>query len=197
MDKYVISEEEEILDAEPPFDDSLKAGIKVMELKKNTKFGHIIDYVNKMFEDETVRRVIFRGVGDAAEKCVSCVEVYKRKRQEELYQWNALSTAKRVTYWDPTVEGMNRLKVTIDTPVIFIMLSRDPYPVELQCMSMQRTSDGIKKVPKPSDGRPARRGGRKPPRGGGSNKWARPSKEANEAETTERREILEKLEKKS
>ncbi|KIH52768.1 hypothetical protein ANCDUO_17123 [Ancylostoma duodenale] len=121
MDKYVISEEEEVLDAEPPFDDSLKTGVKVMELRKNTKFGNIIDFVNKMFEDETVRRVIFRGVGDAAEKCVSCVEVFKRKRQEELYQWNALSTAKRVTYWDPVVPGMNRL-------VFFLSISAFHWP---------------------------------------------------------------------
>ncbi|PIO55773.1 hypothetical protein TELCIR_22839, partial [Teladorsagia circumcincta] len=134
MDKYVISEEEEVLDAEPPFPEPMKADVKVMELHKNTKFGNIIDFVNKLFEDDTIRRVIFRGVGDAADKCVSCVEVYKRKRQEELYQWTALSTAKRVTYWDPLVEGMNRLKVTLDTPVIFIMLSRDPYPPELQCL---------------------------------------------------------------
>ncbi|KIH52456.1 hypothetical protein ANCDUO_17443 [Ancylostoma duodenale] len=144
-----------------------------MELRKNTKFGNIIDFVNKMFEDETVRRVIFRGVGDAAEKCISCVEVFKRKRQEELYQWNALSTAKRVTYWDPVVPGMNRLKVTIDTPVIFIMLSRDPYPVELQCMSMQRSSDtGMKMHAKSAETRSSRRGGRRKERG--SNKWSRP-----------------------
>ncbi|KAK6056193.1 hypothetical protein COOONC_06302 [Cooperia oncophora] len=44
---------------------------------------------------------------------------------------------------------MNRLKVTLDTPAIFIMLSRDPYPVELQCMSMQQSScKGIKIPPK-------------------------------------------------
>ncbi|RCN44436.1 hypothetical protein ANCCAN_09573 [Ancylostoma caninum] len=194
MDKYVISEEEEVLDAEPPFDDSLKAGVRIMELRKNTKFGNIIDFVNKMFEDETVRRVIFRGVGDAAEKCVSCVEVFKRKRQEELYQWNALSTAKRVTYWDPVVAAMNRLKVTIDTPVIFIMLSRDPYPVKLQCMSMQRSSDtGMKMHSKSSETRSSRRGGRRKERG--SNKWSRPSKEAKDKEASERQEIVEKLEK--
>ncbi|ETN86801.1 hypothetical protein NECAME_16116 [Necator americanus] len=146
-------------------------------------------------QDETVRRVIFRGVGDAAEKCVSCVEVFKRKFKEELYQWNALSTAKRVTYWDPIVEGMNRLKVTIDTPVIFIMLSRDPYPAELQCMSMQKSSDkGTKTHSKPPETRPARRGGKRQQQRG-SNKWSRPAKDARETETAERQEILEKLEK--
>ncbi|PIO69227.1 hypothetical protein TELCIR_08960 [Teladorsagia circumcincta] len=122
MDNYVISEEEEVLDAEPPFPESMKADVKVMELHKNTKFGNIIDFVNKLFEDDTIRRVIFRGVGDAADKCVSCVEVYKRKRQEELYQWTALSTAKRVTYWDPLVEGMNRC-VTISWIGV---VNRDP-----------------------------------------------------------------------
>lgn len=50
MDKYMISEEEEVLDAEPPFVESMKAGVKVMELHKNTKFGNIIDYVKKLFE---------------------------------------------------------------------------------------------------------------------------------------------------
>nr|CDJ98263.1 Alba domain containing protein [Haemonchus contortus] len=200
MDKYVISEEEEVYDAEPPFPESMKSDVKVMELHKNTKFGNIIDYVNKLFEDETIRRVIFRGVGDAADKCVSCVEVYKRKRQEELYQWTALSTAKRVTYWDPLVKGMNRLKVTVDTPVIFIMLSRDPYPVELQCMSMQQSSNNQKKIPpKSGPSSSAKRGGtrkqQQQQRGGRTNKWARPAKAAKDTQAQENREILEKLEK--
>ncbi|VDM78600.1 unnamed protein product [Strongylus vulgaris] len=60
--------------------------------------------------------------------------------------------------------------------------------------SMQKTSDGSKKIEKkPTDGRPARRGGKKPQRG--PNKWARPSKEAKEAEMAERHEVVEKLEK--
>uniref|UniRef100_A0A183GTW7 Alba domain-containing protein n=1 Tax=Heligmosomoides polygyrus TaxID=6339 RepID=A0A183GTW7_HELPZ len=160
--------------------------------------------------DETTRRIIFRGVGEAVEKCVSCAEVFKRKHQqleptylfhfhlqEELYQWNALSTAKRVTYWDPIVEGMNRLKVTIDTPAIFIMLSRDPYPVELQCMSMQqsssRTSTGGKSAPSSF----AKRGGNRRPQQQQRrpNKWARPAKGSKDSEAAERQEALEKLEK--
>ncbi|WKY03115.1 hypothetical protein Q1695_016429 [Nippostrongylus brasiliensis] len=206
MDKYVISEEEEVLDADPPFVDSLKTDVKVMELHKNTKFGNIIDYVNKVFEDETVRRVIFRGVGAAAEKCVSCVEVYKRKRQEELYQWTALSSAKRVTYWDPVVEGMNRLKVTLDTPVIFIMLSRDPYPVELQCMSMQQSSVSHPKITARQPSSTVRRGGgrksaqqqyhqQQETQQRKTNKWSRPPKGVRETEAIERQEVLEKLEK--
>ncbi|KAJ1358647.1 hypothetical protein KIN20_017126 [Parelaphostrongylus tenuis] len=144
-----------------------------------------------MFDNE-VRRVVFRGIGDAAEKCVSCVEVFKRKRQEELYQWNALSTAKRVTYWDPLVEGMNRLKVIIDTPVVFIMLSRDPYPAQFQCMSMQ-TSSSIGVTPT-SKGLLAKRGGNKR-RQSTSNKWSQPNKNTREAETAERSKVLGQLEK--
>ncbi|VDM62364.1 unnamed protein product [Angiostrongylus costaricensis] len=192
MDKYVISEEEDVLDAEPPFDDFMKSGITIMELRKNTRFGNIINYVDNLFQNDA-RRVIFRGVGDAAEKCVSCVEVFKRKRQEELYQWNALGTAKRVTYWDPLVEGMNRLKVILDTPVIFIMLSRDPYPSQLQCMSMQLSSSNGIVLPMARRSSPKRRGNQK--RQCMPNKWSQPSKNTKEAEAAERSRILWQLEK--
>lgn len=194
MDKYVISEEEEVLDAEPPFDDSMKAGVTVMELRKNTKFGKIVDYVNNLFENKA-RRVIFRGIGDAAEKCVSCVEVFKRKRQEELYQWNALSTIKRVSYWNPLVEGMNRLKVILDTPVIFIMLSRDPYPVEFQCMSMQQSQTSSSGVGLALSKRLLTKRGVNKRRQSMSNKWSQPNKNTKEAEAVERSKILDQLEK--
>ncbi|KJH50992.1 hypothetical protein DICVIV_02850 [Dictyocaulus viviparus] len=191
MDKYMISEEEEVIDAEPPFDECMKAGVKVMNLQKNTKFAKIIAYVNNLFEDDAVRRVIFRGVGEAAEKCVSCVEVFKRKRQDELYQWNAITVAKRITYWDPMVEGMNRLKVILDTPVIFIMLSRDPYPSELQCMSMQSSSSSASSEFK----RPMNNYGNKKKPQNTSSKWSRPSKYAKEAEKAEHCKIFKQLEK--
>ncbi|KHJ74893.1 hypothetical protein OESDEN_25491 [Oesophagostomum dentatum] len=126
--------------------------------------------------------------------------------REELYQWNALTTAKRVTYWNPLIEGMNRLivlkdrhvycrlKVTIDTPAIFIMLSRDPYPEELQCKRQRSSDNGTKMHRKSGEPRSApRRGGRKQQQG--SNKWSRPTKEAKEAEAAERQELIQKLEK--
>ncbi|KAK5976147.1 Alba domain-containing protein [Trichostrongylus colubriformis] len=183
MDKYVISADEEVLDAEPPFPESLKADVKVMELHKHTKLGNIIDYVNKFFEEDANRRIIFRGLGRAADKCVSCVEVYKRKRQ---------------------VIGRNlpvdspQLKVTIDTPAIFIMLSRDPYPVEFQCMSMQQSPfENMVMSSKNAPSSSTKRGGnrRQQQHGVRTNKWVRTPKGTKDAETVENEAILEKLQK--
>ncbi|KAJ1363640.1 hypothetical protein KIN20_023555 [Parelaphostrongylus tenuis] len=79
MEGYVLCDEE-MLDIEPPFDDSLKAGVVVMDIQKDCGFGNIINRVDTMFDNE-VRRVIFRGVGDAKKKCMVCVEVIKNRRQ--------------------------------------------------------------------------------------------------------------------
>ncbi|KAJ1367094.1 hypothetical protein KIN20_027947 [Parelaphostrongylus tenuis] len=82
MEGYVLCDEE-MLDIEPPFDDSLKEDVVVMDIQKDCGFGNIINRVDTMFDNE-VRRVIFRGVGDAKKKCMVCVEVIKNRRQNVL-----------------------------------------------------------------------------------------------------------------
>ncbi|KAJ1352700.1 hypothetical protein KIN20_009102 [Parelaphostrongylus tenuis] len=79
MEGYVLCDEE-MLDIELPFDDSLKAGVVVMDIQKNCGFRNIVNRVDTMFNNE-IRRVIFRGVGDTKANCMACVEVIKKKRQ--------------------------------------------------------------------------------------------------------------------
>ncbi|KAJ1353345.1 hypothetical protein KIN20_009955 [Parelaphostrongylus tenuis] len=51
MEGYVLCDEE-MLDIEPPFDDSLKAGVVVMDIQKDCGFGNIINRVDTMFDNE-------------------------------------------------------------------------------------------------------------------------------------------------
>ncbi|KAJ1367095.1 hypothetical protein KIN20_027948 [Parelaphostrongylus tenuis] len=120
---------------------------------------------------------------------VDCVDVVSRfpptqSLKEKLYEWSANIMAKRVTYWNPIGEGMNRLKVITDIPVIFIMLSRDPYSSELQCMSMQLSLN--KKVELPMSKIPLAKSGENKSKQSISNECSQPSRNTEEAEAAER-----------
>ncbi|CAJ0953688.1 unnamed protein product, partial [Mesorhabditis belari] len=143
MENYVPDEGEQEIEANSPFPSPFDdvASMKVMDVKKNTKFGNIIDYVIKYFQDENNRFVMFKGVGDGADKCISCVEVLKKRYKDPFYQWNSVNYGRKIVYWNPVVDGLDRLRVTIDTPVMFILVSKDPFPDDLRCLSMQTSVD--------------------------------------------------------
>jgi hypothetical protein len=88
------------------------------------------------FQTKTVSRLIFHGVGDGCEKCVSCVEILKKAINEPLYQWNCLTTKK--------IPGDNIEDAAAEKciPEIFVMISREQYPEEY------RSSRYIKKCNK-------------------------------------------------
>nr|CDP95722.1 Bm9863 [Brugia malayi] len=92
----------------PPFPTELTADTKEMIVKENTKFKNILSFVDKLFEDTNCRMVIFKGVGEATAKCISCVEVFKRNyKNGVLYQWNEIVFTRRTDSWLPTVENLS------------------------------------------------------------------------------------------
>uniref|UniRef100_A0A915PTM9 DNA/RNA-binding protein Alba-like domain-containing protein n=1 Tax=Setaria digitata TaxID=48799 RepID=A0A915PTM9_9BILA len=130
MDNYIKDSEVDV-PCLPPFPVELTNGAKEMAVKENTKFRNIFTFVNKLFEDPNCRKVIFKGIGEATGKCVSCVEVYKRNYKDGiLYQWNKIVFTRRTDFWTPTIEGLSKILVHVDVPTIYILISRDPFPVD-------------------------------------------------------------------
>ncbi|KAM3724839.1 Ribonuclease P protein subunit p25-like protein [Dirofilaria immitis] len=128
MDNYV-KESEISIPCSPPFPTELTTDIKEMIVKENTKFKNILTFVDKLFEDANCRMVIFKGVGEATAKCISCVEVFKRNyKNGTLYQWNKIVFTRRTDSWSPTTDNLNKLLVHVDVPTIYILISRDPFP---------------------------------------------------------------------
>lgn len=123
-----------------PFPKELIEGVTEMIVKEGSKFKNILGFVEKKFEDPKCRRIIFKGVGEATAKCISCVEVFKRSHKNEvLYQWNAVTFSRRSDVWlpDSSKEGLSKLLVHVDVPTMFILLSRDPFPSEYNNHSCQ------------------------------------------------------------
>ncbi|MCP9258902.1 hypothetical protein DINM_001376 [Dirofilaria immitis] len=140
MDNYV-KESEISIPCSPPFPTELTTDIKEMIVKENTKFKNILTFVDKLFEDANCRMVIFKGVGEATAKCISCVEVFKRNyKNGTLYQWNKIVFTRRTDSWSPTTDNLNKLLVHVDVPTIYILISRDPFPENFIDESFQDSS---------------------------------------------------------
>uniref|UniRef100_A0A914EF26 DNA/RNA-binding protein Alba-like domain-containing protein n=1 Tax=Acrobeloides nanus TaxID=290746 RepID=A0A914EF26_9BILA len=158
-----------------------------MIIKVNTKFRNIVSYVEKEMQKQNARRIIFYGVGEASEKCISCVEYFKgrytKNTGETLYQWSILQQAVATDVWKPDDEQMRTLKVEMRVPAMFIMISRDPFLEQYQCPSIQSTAEEypsfLKKQKRGPDPRKSRnQAHQKKSRedGGSSNPWRRPEK---------------------
>uniref|UniRef100_A0A914VPI7 C2H2-type domain-containing protein n=1 Tax=Plectus sambesii TaxID=2011161 RepID=A0A914VPI7_9BILA len=77
---------------------------------------------------EETRKVLFAGCSEGIAKTISCVEVFKRQHKSELFQLNKVCFRRTEEYWEPEIQGVDRLKVNRDVPVIFILISRDSLP---------------------------------------------------------------------
>uniref|UniRef100_A0A915BN77 DNA/RNA-binding protein Alba-like domain-containing protein n=2 Tax=Parascaris univalens TaxID=6257 RepID=A0A915BN77_PARUN len=181
MDDYV-KDGELFVDCPPPFPAEMIDGVKVMHIKEGTKFKNILNNVEKQFQDPNCRRIIFKGVGEATAKCISCVEVFKRSFAESiLYQWNEAIFSRRTDTWKPMRENLSNILVHVDVPTLFILISRDPFPakyINKSCQSSdiqvtgftsKSSSDSREKnaqrTQKPKINRPSE-----------ANKWKRPLK---------------------
>ncbi|KAH7711719.1 DNA/RNA-binding protein Alba-like [Aphelenchoides avenae] len=189
MDDYMLMAVDTDAECECPFPAALREGVLQMEVKKNTKFRNILTRVEKEFQNPEVRRVMFHGVGEGAEKCISCAEVFKKKFTETTHQWTKLTSVNAKDIWAPNQPEMDTLAVEKRIPAVYIMVSRDPYAEEFQCASIQASDDKLpsflKRTPgekKPfQGGGPRHRGGqqKRPPGDvppGGENPWKRPDR---------------------
>ncbi|EFP09623.1 hypothetical protein CRE_25544 [Caenorhabditis remanei] len=203
MDNYVPSDETTV-EPSNPFPPPYNAeDAKVMLVSKSSKFSKINSYVREYFTESSDRNrfVVFKSTNGATEKAISCVEVFKQQFEEPLYQWTRVVCSKRIVLWKCQQEGPRDIRVTVEVPVIFIVISRDPFPGEYSCMSMQCSSDKeIAFLPNnrashgsggKSDKKKPKKGNRKTNEG---NKWTKPSSEQRKNEQKERNQLLKEIE---
>ncbi|MFH4981539.1 hypothetical protein AB6A40_008248 [Gnathostoma spinigerum] len=191
MENYVKSGEKEV-ECRLPFD--VSEDVKIMNIKTGTKQRNILTYVEKEMQNPQVRQIVFRGFGEATAKCISCVEVFKRSYKDgTLYQKNDVAFSRRSDIWTPNKAELSTLLVHVDTPSIFILLSKDPFPNDVLSESCQTSNDEVTGF-MPKDKIRTRQSGRRyqknAPSGDSNdkpklkrpsdpNKWKRPPKKQN------------------
>ncbi|XP_068247497.1 ribonuclease P protein subunit p25-like protein [Palaemon carinicauda] len=93
-----------------------------LDISPSTKIRDAITIALEKLKTE--KQLLWVGAGPAVMKVVSVVEIVK-KRVKGLHQVTQLSYKRVDEYWEPKVEGLDRLKVTREVPAIAILLSRD------------------------------------------------------------------------
>ncbi|KAL3111486.1 hypothetical protein niasHT_017713 [Heterodera trifolii] len=120
--------------------------------RKHTKIERILKRIDvELQKDGTesgVRQLLFHGIGDGCERCVSCVEVLKSRlasQGKNVFQWNELSSSTTTTTTSSKCDGMEALKISENSPkndtakpskndencrqpVLAILISLDPFP---------------------------------------------------------------------
>ncbi|TKR77118.1 hypothetical protein L596_018147 [Steinernema carpocapsae] len=145
-EETALAEEQETIQTveicQIPFPSQFVENTKVVYVKKNSKFENLHRFASEEMKKKETRHIIFRGYGEACEKCISCVEVFKRNNiSGKLYQWNKAKFSKSTTVYPPAFEGAKQKVVEKQLPTLFILISKDPFPEELQCGSMQTSED--------------------------------------------------------
>nr|CAD2209091.1 unnamed protein product [Meloidogyne enterolobii] len=136
-----------ILSTNSPFPEDLIKNVSIFILKKHTKFERIIARAEKDFfgfllnsrqifkkffsKDENIRKLIFQGTGNGCEKCICFAEVFKQKIKQPIFQWNVLRKNQN------NKSSENEKERNLITPEMFILISKDPFPDEYQCLSQQ------------------------------------------------------------
>ncbi|CAB3401508.1 unnamed protein product [Caenorhabditis bovis] len=199
MDNYVPAEER-VEEAANPFPEAFH-GCPVMSVGKNSKFAKLHAFVNRHFEDASNRFVMFQSIDGATDRVISCVEVFKQCHDGELYQWTKIASTKRIILWKCVIDGPRDIVATVDVPVLFVLLSKDAFPAELSCLSMQCSTDKdvafrehqptTKRTPQK---RQASKRGMNASQTSGS-KWAKPTPDQRRKEQAERQQVFDEIEK--
>uniref|UniRef100_T1JAK3 DNA/RNA-binding protein Alba-like domain-containing protein n=1 Tax=Strigamia maritima TaxID=126957 RepID=T1JAK3_STRMM len=96
-----------------------------MKVQAGSKLNLLLSYAIGQFKDDSIKQIVFSGSGNAITKTVTCVEIMKRKHRS-VYQITRMGDKKIEEFWDPKLEGLDRLKVTRLLQTIHILLSKSP-----------------------------------------------------------------------
>ncbi|ESP01926.1 hypothetical protein LOTGIDRAFT_225039 [Lottia gigantea] len=118
-DKGAVKEEP----SPSPFED--KKDLITMKVNTGSKIRNLMGFALTKMKDETMREICWYGSGDAIAKTITCAEIVKRK-MKKLQQISKLRYKKIEEYWEPKMEGLERLRMNKNIPEIFILLSKDP-----------------------------------------------------------------------
>lgn len=121
MENYLKGEVREV---EMP--DMFSLGKKDVHMKvaAGSKIRNLMGYAMKKIKDPDTKQLCWSGSGKAITKTVSCAEIMKRKIKG-LHQVTEIRKKRIEEYWEPKIEGLERLKVNRDVPAISILLSKE------------------------------------------------------------------------
>lgn len=126
MENYTKGEVKEV-ELQPVFvlDNS---GIE-MRVNAGSKIRNLLGYSMKKMKEPGIKQISWNGSGNAITKTISCAEIMKRKFKD-LHQITKIRNRRIEEYWEPKIEGLERLKVNRDIPAVSILLSKDPLNTE-------------------------------------------------------------------
>ncbi|OWF44748.1 ribonuclease P protein subunit p25-like protein [Mizuhopecten yessoensis] len=122
MENYTKGEVQEVSMAVPFSLDN--SGVE-MKVSAGSKLRNLLGYSMKKIKEPEVKQMTWNASGPAIPKAISCAEIMKRKNKT-LHQITKLVNRRVEEYWEPKVEGLDRLKVNRDIPAISILLSKVP-----------------------------------------------------------------------
>lgn len=120
MENYTKGEVLEVpMDTPFPLDNS----VIEMKVTAGSKLRNLLGYSMKKIKEPEVNQMTWNASGNAIAKAISCAEIMKRKNKT-LHQITKLTNRRVEEYWEPQIEGLDRLKVNRDIPCISILLSK-------------------------------------------------------------------------
>ncbi|XP_013391182.1 ribonuclease P protein subunit p25-like protein [Lingula anatina] len=100
-----------------------------MKVSPGSKIKNLLGFAMKKFKDPEVKQITWNGAGTGTTKVISCAEIMKRK-VKGLHQITRARYKRIEEYWEPKLEGLDRLKVNRNIPALTILLSKDPLDTE-------------------------------------------------------------------
>lgn len=96
-----------------------------MNVNAGSKIHNLMRFAEKKMNEPDTRQLTWNGCGQSISKAISCAEIMKRQFTM-LHQVTEIRFKRIEEYWEPKTDGMDRLKVNRDIPVVTILLSKDP-----------------------------------------------------------------------
>ncbi|KAL4217506.1 Solute carrier 2 [Mactra antiquata] len=115
----------EVKELEDPMVFTLSTNDINMRVAAGSKIRNLMGFAMNKIKEPGTRKICWSGSGKAITKTVTCVEIMKR-RNKGLHQITKIRSKRIEEYWEPKLEGLERLKVNRDIPAISILLSKDP-----------------------------------------------------------------------
>ncbi|XP_074658717.1 ribonuclease P protein subunit p25-like protein [Tubulanus polymorphus] len=124
MDYYVKGEVKELEEEETAGLPGLNTTTNTihMYVKYGSKIRNLIAYSLNRMKETDVAQITWNGIGKSVAKTINCAEILADKLK--LHQVRKFKVLRIEEYWEPTIEGLDRLKVNRDIPAVTILLTK-------------------------------------------------------------------------
>ncbi|CAH1790383.1 unnamed protein product [Owenia fusiformis] len=126
MNNYIKGETKEVM---PEYGLQMDPSVVHMRVNSGSKIRNLMTYAIKKIKEPNVTQLVWNGSGQALTKVIACAEIMKRK-VKGLHQITKTDYKRIEEYWEPKIEGLERLKVNRDVPHMMILLSQNPLDTE-------------------------------------------------------------------